>query len=355
MQSEKINPWICFIVHFLIEVICFTTVLHLSNHNVGYAVLIAVIYDMLAFYPQFLIGLIHERFKKLNISLISGIIMLIGVILFQYQASFTQNIVAVIFIALGNAFLHDCCAIQTTLIGKGTLFPTALFVGAGSFGVAVGTYLSGFEVPKYCLLIMMALIIVLMLLTNSSWIREDYEYARFNIISQKHIDKKMVIIITAFFVTTVRSYMSYAIPISWKKETWQMFLLFFMMGLGKIVGGFLADRIGPYKTGVFSAIFSIPFLVFGDNLMTVSIIGVFLFSFTMSITYGMFLSVFNDNPGFAFGLTTLALGFGSLLPAFISGFGKLGDILIVIVFSLISAICMERMLDSNVVLKGGEK
>ena len=50
--------------------------------------------------------------------------------------------------------MHDCCAIQTTLLSNSKLFPSALFVGGGSFGVVIGQYLGNLDdFNKYYLII----------------------------------------------------------------------------------------------------------------------------------------------------------------------------------------------------------
>lgn len=66
-----------------------------------------------------------------------------------------------------------------------------------------------------------------------------------------------MIVLVAFGVTTARAYVGYAIPISWNKTVWQSVLLFFIMGAGKAVGGYLSDKIGAKKTGVLSTIICI--------------------------------------------------------------------------------------------------
>ena len=61
------------------------------------------------------------------------------------------------------------------------------------------------------------------------------------------------------------------------------------------------------KTAIISTLCALPFLIIGDNLMLVSIIGVMFFSMTMSITLGLLASVLKQTPGLAFGLTTIGL------------------------------------------------
>ena len=117
-----------------------------------------------------------------------------------------------------------------------------------------------------------------------------------------------------------------------------------MMGAGKALGGWLSDRFGARRVGVLSTLLCIPFLLFGRDLMLVSILGVFCFSLTMSITYGMLLSVMGDRPGVAFGITTLGL-FVGLLPVFAFGsFGYAVNSGLIVALSLGSAYLLNRTL-----------
>ena len=157
---------------------------------------------------------------------------------------------------------------------------------------------------------------------------------------------KFILLVAVFAVTAVRSYIAYAIPISWKKELWQTFLLFFIMGFGKGMGGFVSDRIGARKTALFSTLSAIPFLVAGENIMVLSIFGVCLFSMTMSITFEMALNVLPKDPGLAFGVTTIGLFFG-LLPAFFIQVSKMTNIMLVIVLSVLCFVILSKTLDKR--------
>ena len=148
----------------------------------------------------------------------------------------------IVLLGIGNAMLHEAGAIATVTVSKGTLFPSALFVAGGSFGLIIGQTLGKYGFNTYYLLIVMVIIEVLVLLTNRYWLREEVNYPKFEL--TKDIGNEWVIIGVAFAVTTVRSYIGYAIPISWNKTIWQAFALYFVMGAGKAVGGYLADKYG---------------------------------------------------------------------------------------------------------------
>jgi hypothetical protein len=105
--------------------------------------------------------------------------------------------------------------------------------------------------------------------------------------------------------------MGYGIPTSWNKTLVQLVMLFSFMGTGKALGGILADRFGFRRTAMVSTALAAPLLMFGDNIMAISLVGVMLFSMTMAITLGILVSVMPHTPGLAFGWTTIGLFIGT--------------------------------------------
>ena len=94
------------------------------------------------------------------------------------------------------------------------------------------------------------------------------------------------------------------------------------MGLGKALGGLLIDKVNIKVTSIkgiivikLTLLVSLPFLIFGNHNMYLSLIGVMLFSMTMPVTLALLVSRLKKSPGIAFGLTTIALFVGSF-PAF---------------------------------------
>ena len=331
-----------FFVHALVELVCFTLLAGYFALDGGIIWTMALLFDFFAFVIQGPIGDLNRRCKTLDLGSIGTALMLAGVLMIRSSSGF-PNVLGLVLLAVGNAFLHEAGAVSTTVMSGGKLLHGALFVAGGSFGLITGQFLGGaLHIPKLWLLLPLAGIEVLVLLTNRRWLKRDVRYPAFDLV--KNPDRHAALVLAAFAVTAVRSFIGYAIPISWKKELWQSFFLFGMMGLGKALGGYLADRFGARRTGVWSTLLCIPFLLFGKDLMLVSVFGVFCFSLTMSITFGMLLSVIRESPGSAFGVTTAAL-FTGLLPVFLFGsFGYLANSILIVVLSLGSAYVLNRTL-----------
>ena len=342
MGRDKVLGIGYFFVHVLVEIVCFAMLSSCFTVDGGLLWGMALCFDFFAFATQGAIGALFHRRKCPDPGSTGSILMLLSLFLIS-DSSGPLSILGLILLALGNAFLHEAGAIGTTACSGGKLFPAALFVAGGSFGVVTGQYLGALPgFGKYWLILPVLLTEGLVLLTNRYWRKADGAYPPFRLAREP--ERPLFLCLTAFGVTAARSFIGYAIPISWRKELWQSFLLFGMMGAGKALGGWLSDRFGARRVGVLSTLLCIPFLLFGRDLMLVSILGVFCFSLTMSITYGMLLSVMGDRPGVAFGITTLGL-FVGLLPVFAFGsFGYAVNSGLIVALSLGSAYLLNRTL-----------
>lgn len=330
---QKINISVLYgILHICVEVICFAILFSLFyEKGIGLLYIYALIYDFLAFVPQVFFGIIYDNLIDAKLEYIAVFLFLISIF---FSALFPIKWLILLFMTLANAILHEMGAIITTSISNGNLSHSAIFVGGGSFGVIIGQVIGIYDISLYFLLIPLVVITLIILITRKELRKENRHFPEFNLV-KKEINYK-TIIFTAFIIVCVRSFIGYAIPISWKKEIWQSVLLFSIMGIGKILGGILSDLFGVKKVGILSTLICIPFLIFGDNIMIVSIIGVFLFSMTMSITFGMILSVMNKNVGLSFGITTIGLFLG-VFPVFI--FGLPTKIINIGLITILSMIC----------------
>lgn len=70
-------------------------------------------------------------------------------------------------------------------------------------------------------------------------------------------------------------------------------------------------------------------------MMVVSLIGVALFSMTMSITLAILVSVLKNTPGLAFGFTTIGLFLGTVPIFFVTITNKIINISMIAVMSLV--------------------
>ena len=342
LTSKNIGAgYLYFYIHFITEIICFFVLARLIGDS-PFLWMAPFLYDAFAFVPQSLIGYTSDKYPKINMGIIGTILLIIGLTLFSINIDIGKY-TALIIICLGNAAIHVNGAEVTLRASEGKLSHSAIFVAGGSFGVITGKILGKSFVPFWFLIIAALTMIPCILLAEYYRKESDeknkipckkYDYHNPNISSG-------TLIILAVIVVIVRGYMGYGIPTSWNKTIIQTILLYVSMGLGKALGGILSDTIGIRKTAIISTLGSLPFLLFGDKIMIISLIGVLMFSMTMSITLALLVSVLKKSPGLAFGLTTIGLFIGTA-PIFF--FKLTTTIANCIVISILSIICFIILL-----------
>jgi len=340
MQKNIGAGYLYFYIHFVVEVTCFYTLAKLLGDSI-FLWIAPFMYDAFAFVPQSLIGYISDKYTKINIGIIGTILLLIGLITCNLHI---LGYIPLIILCLGNACLHVSGAETTLRASDGKLSHSAIFVAGGSFGVITGKLLGTLNF-SYLFLVLLGLTMIPFILLADEYRKEDDKQKQpcknFNYINKKI--NPFIIILLAVFVVIVRGYMGYGIPTSWNKTVFQTILLYFAMGTGKALGGILSDWIGIRKTAVISILLALPFLLFGDDLMLISLIGVLMFSMTMSITLAILVSVLKNKPGLAFGLTTIGLFLGTV-PIFFIKLSKLYNCIVIGVFSIICIIIMLNIL-----------
>ena len=295
-----------FFIHFIIEITSFYIITTYTSSNLVW--MLALLYDFLAFVPQGLFGYLKDRGVNLNFSLVGLVLSTLALILLYFKLN---PIIVILVISIGNCLIHVEGAEETLRSSSGRMTPSALFVSGGSFGLITGKLLSKYNVNVlYIIIINLLMIIPLILTRKYKYLINNKNLEKYNY-ANKSINYK-VIIFYATIVVIIRSYMGYGIPTSWNKTVLQTIMLFCFMGIGKALGGILIDHIGIRKTAFISTLGSLPFLIFGNNLMFISLIGIMFFSMTMSITLGLIVSVIKKYPGVAFGFTTLGLFLGTI-------------------------------------------
>lgn len=324
------------VIHFAVEAICFTR-LYSAFDTGEYWWLTALAYDALAFVPQSFFGILTDRYPKIKAAPSGFFLMTLS--LFP-----VGRICGMLLLGLGNALVHIAGAEATLRGANGKCAPAGIFVGGGSFGVITGQ-LIGKSGGIKTLLIPAVLCAAGFILTAIMPTYCELKSGGFNEASGRLSPP----LITALMFVTVaaRSYVGYAIPTAWNKTAWQTVMLFVCMGIGKILGGIAADKFGSKNAGTASLILSLPFLLCGNRLMAVSLIGVLFFSMTMAISLGVLASVFNDQPGFAFGITTVGLFAGSLPAFFIKPASMTAHIITVSVLTIAAAACFWLCADNK--------
>lgn len=331
-MNKNYSGLLYFYVHFVVELLCFYYLSRILGDS-WILWLVPFVYDILAFVPQILFGAISDYFRKIPFGIIGVLMMMLGLILFQMGG--VSVVLTTIIIALGNACVHVNGAEVTLRSSKGKMSQVATFVAGGSFGLIVGKILATMA-PSWVVLVLIATAIPLIMIAEKYRVKADksknpckeFGFADSNL-------PIWLVTIGATLVVAIRGFVGYSIPTSWNTTMLQAVMLFGFMGIGKALGGILIDRIGIRKTIWISMLGAVPFLLFGNEMMWISLIGVMFFSMTMAITLAILVSVYQKNPGVAFGFTTVGLAIGSMPVFFFRITDFLTNGIIIVIASLI--------------------
>lgn len=326
-----------FVIHLLNEVVCFFMLYRIVEDQT-FIVMVALTYNCLAFVSQFFWGSLRDLLERFRPGLISVPLLLSGFLLFFLtDAKGVLFWISLTLLSIGNALIHISGAEITIRISGGKLTPVAVFVSGGSFGVIAGQVLAATDISFWWIAACCVLMFPLVLIGDALYKgnpKECDDCSGFGYVIKGR--KAIIVIFAAFFIVLVRAFLGAEIPLGWKTTLVQGVILYCTMGVGKALGGVLSDKIGIRKTALISIIGSLPFLILGNQNMVISLIGVAFFSMTMAVTLGMVISVMKIAPGAAFGVTTIALFFGSVA----SWFAKSDNLVVsAVIIVITSAVC----------------
>ncbi|MBI4950706.1 MAG: hypothetical protein HY908_01615 [Myxococcales bacterium] len=314
-------------MHFVVDATSVgTTMAAVGLHGLTLedAYLLVLAYDLLAFAPQFAIGLVTDRLRAPRPVLQAGLVLTaLGAGLLPFGP-----VVAMVLVGLGNALFHVGASVFALSVAPHRAAPAGVFVAPGALGLGLGMWLGNrgaFEPWPF----VAALGVCLGVATVVQSPELPYAAAGTGTAPHTgsgptpHVGPTEPTHAAAWLVFSllclsiaVRAFVgmggAYACP---KGSLVALGLPLAAFG-GKALGGWLADRLGWVETGVGALVVSAPLIAFGGAHTEVVLAGLFFFQMTMPVTLAAAVRVTPARPGFAFGLTCLALVSGSI-PSFL--------------------------------------
>lgn len=328
-------------VHFCVDFVCFYMLFGTIKpaFDDRTLVLAFLIYNLIAFGLQPVIGYISDTFKKFSPAPWGCILLAIGMLVTSLPWA------SLVLCALGNAVFHVGGGIDGLVYGDGKLARSGIFVSSGAVGVALGTLcakytwfgtsvLSG-SIP----VLMMGVCGLLCIYAVKEIPKEDYTVKSFGVTGKAASTSTVLILCIAAII--VRAYVGAIIPTGWRLTS------VFMMAVpaicacaGKIIGGFLSDKLGAPLVGTASLLLSVPFISLLPDMPVFGIIGLIMFNMAMPITLCAVAERLPNNPGLAFGFTTLGLLIGTV-PTFLFAVGGTLATLLIAILTIGAALCLR--------------
>ena len=321
------------VTHFIVDFAsAFLMLRYIAGTQDGY--LCVLFYNFCAFAMQMPLGVVADKWNR------NFLFAIIGCCLVGLAYGFVDfPVIAVFVIGIGNAMFHLGGGIDVLNISENKLGALGVFVSPGAFGIYYGTML-GFGTGFSVILIPLALITAagFIFLAHKA---QGGTYPQNSAFALKDIDsvRILVAITCLFLVVCLRSYTGLTLDFSWKSTGYWGFVLICAVVLGKVIGGFVADRFGLRQIAMVSlGLAALLFLL--PQVPIAGVTAILLFNMTMPITLWALAKILPGAKGFAFGILTFGLFLG-FLPVYL-GVTVLSDISWL--FSLIAAVSLILLL-----------
>lgn len=293
--------------HFCVDFACFVMLFHgvqggiSDTQTMGMAF---ALYNVVAFGLQPLIGFWSDNHPRFPAGIIGCAAVAVGLLLMPFVW------ISLAVCAFGNALFHVGGGIDSLTAGRGRISRSGVFVSTGALGVAFGTLYgkNAFASALLPLILLCVSAVLIALLAHRP--KQMPSRTVFRIASGRPF---AAVLLLALCSVAIRAYVGSSLPLAWRTGSMFLMLLPALAAFtGKAAGGFLADALGARRVGVTALVLSVPLLVLGQQSPVIAAAGIILFNCTMAVTLCVLASALPQNPGLAFGLSTLALLCGSL-------------------------------------------
>ncbi len=308
LKNKTIKVIVLSLLHLVVDFLCaYIVVTKLYNrvdNNQVYTVFI--IYNLLAFVTQPLVGLLIDKAKNEKVFLNGSLVLLIiGCLVFR---SFW---ISVILLGLGNSFFHVAGGKITYNTANNKLKNLGIFVSLGAIGLTAGMYFS-YSSVLITIVVMLAILTIIFNLLKE-------EVVEITPVPMKQSSPRNIFLIIALmFIVLLRGIIGKGINFGWPSTNVDWLFIAIAISLGKILGGILADSIGIKLTAIITMAISVICLGFLPNYMIATLIGLVAFNATMPITLYLLNSRLINHEGLSFGLLAATLFPGYLIGTEIS-------------------------------------
>ena len=274
---------------------------------------LVLVYDLLAFGSQALLGFITDQLRAPRAATLAGIVGTALALILMRTEPYTAAVLA----GIGNSLFHVGAGALTLHTRPGRAADPGIFVAPGALGLALGMWMGRtgkqFVWPLMAIfLVALAIsLVVTMLLRHPPMPYrggdEDPERGPQPVSANVNRGTGAAIVSLLLVSITVRSLVGMGGCHACPRETLAALGMPLAAFGGKLLGGIVSDRLGWIETSVGALLLSAPLIAFGGGNPAVIIPGLFLFQMTMPVTLVAVVMVFPRRPAFAFGLCCVAL------------------------------------------------
>jgi len=258
-----------------------------------------LLYNFFAFAMQMPLGLLADRLGKNRWFAVAGTLLVTFVCCFP-----VFGIIGITFLGLGNALFHIGGGLDVLNLSGSKAAPLGVFVSPGAFGLFLGTLWGNQLQPRFPVLLLLILCVILMILAP---VKERLPQNTPLAFPKRSLVPWAALL---FLVVVLRSFGGMQASFPWKTGLWS-WLTVAAVVLGKTCGGILSDRFGTISVSIGSLILSAILFCF-SQLPICGVLALLLFNMTMPVTLHALAQAMPGCKGFSFGLLTFALFLGFL-------------------------------------------
>jgi MFS transporter, FSR family, fosmidomycin resistance protein len=264
---------------------------------------LVVLYNLLAFGLQPLLGILSDYVKKYKLFSCIGLFLVI----ISLSILTIAPILSVWMVGIGNAIFHIGGGSYSLKYFRNKYTSTGIFVGPGAVGLGIGILLGKSNYPVVFFLIPILLVFLgILSKTTERLVELNIE------IRKTKLNNWELIFLLLMISAVIRSAIGLGLSFSWKTHLPLLIVAIFTTAAGKMIGGVLAQRYGWKRVMISSLSISALFLAFYKDNPILALMGIGFFQITMPITLVGVYNIFPTRPGFSFGLVCLALLFGAI-------------------------------------------
>lgn len=266
--------------------------------------LLVLMYNVLAFGGQPLAGLIADRLARPRAVALLGLLLLSAALLTADLPKF-----AVLLAGLGSAAFHVGGGALAFCATPGRAAGPGVFAAPGVIGLAAGGLLAVSGVNALWLLLLPLVLLMLAVVLCELPVLPYTEPAAHSALPDRH-DLIMLVLLVGI---ALRSLVWNIAQMLVEGQHEQLLLLAFGAACGKIVGGWLADRVGWRRWTLSALLVAAPLLFFGGRSLPVLVLGVALLQSASPAALAMTWRLLPSQPALAAGLALgLAIAIGGV-------------------------------------------
>lgn len=315
MQKQFSGVGLCTLLHFLVDGLCACQIFLLSDTvPMMHLVEMFLLYNLLAFLTQPIVGIYADRVEQrrwmlwaANGLLAAAVLLASAMVCFHWSEMAVMPVA--ILLGLGNSFFHVWGGKQVAVKTENDITALGMFVSTGAFGLAVGTVCHSWAL-SYAILLLIAVLSANYLQIENLLSLQPSRPSCFSnegpVASLGSLIVGILVFVLVLFVM-FRSYVSGTFTAGVGRGPAFVLLFGATSMLGKMAGGWMADRLGLLRSAVLMVVVAMVCYWGRQWNLTVLLLGLFMINCTMPITLYCANVLLRGHEGFAFGLLAAAL------------------------------------------------